>query len=58
VSFETSLVKISPSNAGAEELRSHMPHYQYVNKNRSNVVRNSIKPLKMVHIKKLKKKEK
>ena len=36
-----------------QELRSHMPHSQKTEtENRSNVVTNSIKTLKLVHIKK------
>ena len=57
------VVKTSPSNAGGEgsihgrELRSHMPRGQKTKtENRSNLVTDSIKTLKMVHIKKLKKK--
>ena len=53
------VVKTSPSNAGGEgsipgrELRSHMPQGQKTKtQNRSNLVTDSVKTLKMVHIKK------
>ena len=53
------VVKTLPSNAGAEgsitgrELRSHMPRGEKTKtQNRSNLVTDSIKTLKMVHIKK------
>ena len=56
------VVKTSPSNAGGEgqipgrELRSHMPQGQKTKtQNRSNLVTDSIKTLKMVYIKKKKK---
>ena len=54
------MIKISPSNVGSagsslvRELRSHIPpcqKKQNIN-DRSNTVTNSIKTLKMVHIKK------
>ena len=51
------VVNILPSNTGVRvqslvrELRSYMPCGQK-NQNRSNIVTNSIKTLKMVHIKK------
>jgi len=46
-----------PRNSGGVgligELRSHMPHGQKTKTyNRSNIVTNSVKTLKMVHIKK------
>ena len=42
----------------ARELRSHMPRGQKTKtQNRSNIVTNSIKTLKMVHIKKMFKKK-
>ena len=53
------VVKTLPSNKGGTGsissggLRSHMPHSQKTKtQNRSNIVTNSIKTLKMVHIKK------
>ena len=53
------VVKTSPSNAGGEgsipgrELRSHMSQGQKTKtQNRSNLVTDSVKTLKMVHIKK------
>ena len=58
------MVETSPSNAVgvvrslAVELRSHISHGQKNPKikNRSNIVKNSIKTLKMIHIKKILKK--
>ena len=51
------LVMNLPRNSGGVgligELRSHMPHGQKTKTyNRSNIVTNSVKTLKMVHIKK------
>ena len=53
------MVKTLPFNAGGRflslvrELRSHMPHSQkHKTYNRNNIVTNSIKTLKMVHLKK------
>ena len=40
------------------ELRPHIPYTKNPKQNRSNIVTNSIQPLKMVHIKKKKKKKK
>ena len=54
------MVKISPSNArGAGSIpgrRAKIPPPRNQNINRNNIVTNSIKTLKMVHIKKKKKK--
>ena len=47
------MVKTSPSNArDADSIRSHMPRGQKT-QNRSNFETNSIKTLKMAHIKKI-----